>query len=134
MLLASNDQTPYLVNRSPAHRARLGRRGIPVVPSGVTGLELPGAHINQVITEAVSRLLFQWLTRAFHPACSGAVCSECYRASIAGPRLPRLARHAKSPSCKGWVMTHLLSGEIASARPSPMRAGGEPSVSRRNTV
>jgi hypothetical protein len=32
------------------------------------------------------------------------------------------------------VTTHFLSGEIASARPSPILTGGDPSVSRKNTV
>src|SRR5580765_6889732 len=36
------------------------------------------------------------------------------------------------PPFAGLVITHLLFGEIASPVPSPIRTGGDPSVSRRN--
>ena len=40
----------------------------------------------------------------------------------------------RGPPFGGFVMTHFASGEIAIASPSPMRVGGDPLVSRRNTV
>jgi len=38
------------------------------------------------------------------------------------------------PALAGLVITHFASGEMATDKPSPMRTGGEPSVSRRKTV
>ena len=97
------------------------------------GLGITARRIDKIIPRAVTRFYSdsEQMLLVRQPA------SRAITDGVVGKlsRLPApVGTMLNGPPLGGLVIAHLASEEIARPRPSPMRTGGDPSVSRTKTV